>query len=44
VGSFIICTHHWVSLSDQIKQNEVGRECGMHGKGENIIQGFGGKV
>jgi hypothetical protein len=28
----------------QVKANEVGRECGTHGKGEKSVQGFGGKA
>jgi hypothetical protein len=28
----------------QIKANEVGRACGTHGRGEKIVQGFGGKA
>jgi hypothetical protein len=36
--SFIICTH-----PDQVKSNEVGRTCSMHGRGQNSVQGFGGK-
>jgi hypothetical protein len=39
--SFIIYIHHW---TDQIKQNEVGRACGMRGIGEKISQDFGGKA
>jgi hypothetical protein len=30
--------------SSQVKANEVGRACGMHGKGEKSVQGFGGKA
>jgi hypothetical protein len=28
----------------QVKANEVGRACGMHGRGEKSAQGFGGKA
>jgi hypothetical protein len=28
----------------QIKENEVGRACGMCGRGEKRVQGFGGKA
>jgi hypothetical protein len=28
----------------QVKVNEVGRACSMHGRGENSVQGFGGKA
>jgi hypothetical protein len=28
----------------QVKANEVGRACGMHGRGEKSVQGFGGKA
>jgi hypothetical protein len=27
----------------KIKANEVGGACGTHGRGENSVQGFGGK-
>jgi hypothetical protein len=29
--------------SDLVVVNEVGRACGTHGRGENSVQGFGGK-
>jgi hypothetical protein len=29
---------------DQVKTNEVGRACGMHGRGEKSVQGFGVKA
>jgi hypothetical protein len=32
-----------VSVADQISGNEVGRACGMHGRGQKSVQGFGGK-
>jgi hypothetical protein len=39
VRNFIICT-----LADQVKVNEVGWPCGTHGRGEKIVQGFGGEA
>jgi hypothetical protein len=30
--------------ADQIKEDEVGRACGMHGRGEKIVKGFDGKA
>jgi hypothetical protein len=33
-----------VVVADQIKENEVGRACGMHGRGEECVQGFDGKA
>jgi hypothetical protein len=27
-----------------MKENEVGRACGTHGRGEKLVQGFGGKA
>jgi hypothetical protein len=27
-----------------MKENEVGEACGMHGRGEKRVQGFGGKA
>jgi hypothetical protein len=27
-----------------MKENEVGRACSMHGRGEKSVQGFGGKA
>jgi hypothetical protein len=30
--------------ADQIKENEVGRACGTHGRGEKRVQGLGGKA
>jgi hypothetical protein len=37
MGSFIICTHHRISVgkwANKIKENEVGVACGTHGRGE----------
>jgi hypothetical protein len=44
--NFIVCTHPQISLgkSSQVKANEVGRSCGMHGRGQKSVQGFGGKA
>jgi hypothetical protein len=28
----------------QVKANEVGEACDMHGRGEKSVQGFGGKA
>jgi hypothetical protein len=33
-----------ISLGNQVKANEVGGACGTHWRGENIVQGFGGKA
>jgi hypothetical protein len=33
-----------VTFKNQIKENEVGRACGTHGREEKTIQGFGGKA
>jgi hypothetical protein len=30
--------------ADQVKANEVGRDCGTHGRGEKSVQDFGGKA
>jgi hypothetical protein len=30
--------------SSHVKAIEVGGACGTHGRGENIVQGFGGKM
>jgi hypothetical protein len=40
-------TRPWPPLQislDQIKENEVGRACGTHGRGEKSVQGSGGEV
>jgi hypothetical protein len=29
--------------ADQIKESEVGRACGTHGRGEKRVRGFGGR-
>jgi hypothetical protein len=31
-------------IISQVKANDVGRACSMHGRGEKSIQGFGGKA
>jgi hypothetical protein len=28
----------------RVKANEVGEACGTHGRGQKIVQGFGGKA
>jgi hypothetical protein len=33
-----------ISRQIKIKENEVGRACGTHGRGEKSVQGFGGKA
>jgi hypothetical protein len=44
VRSFIIGTYLRIALAYQIKTNEVGRACGNCGRGEDSVQGFGGKA
>jgi hypothetical protein len=39
---FVIITRYY--QADQIKENEVGKACGTHGRGEKLVQGFGGKA
>jgi hypothetical protein len=34
--NFIICTHP--QISDQVKEDEMGRECGTHGTGEKMYK------
>jgi hypothetical protein len=36
--------HNLYSSADQVKENEVCRACGTHGRGQKSIQGFGGKA
>jgi hypothetical protein len=36
--------HNLYSSPDKIKENEVGRACGTHGRGEKSVQGLGGKT
>jgi hypothetical protein len=40
--------HNLYSSPDIVRQikseNEVGRACGTHGRGEKRVQGFGGKA
>jgi hypothetical protein len=43
MGSFIIGTHHQI-LGKSIKENEVGRVCGIHGSEEKRVQGVDGKA
>jgi hypothetical protein len=44
--NFRISTHPQILLgkSNQVKKNEVGRVCGMHGRGQKSVQTFGGKA
>jgi hypothetical protein len=44
VGSFITCTYHQLLLGSQLRENEVGRTCGVHWREERRVQGFGGKA
>jgi hypothetical protein len=41
--SFIFCTDPQILLGRSIKENEVGRTCGTRWRGEESVQGFGGK-
>jgi hypothetical protein len=34
--SFIFCDHPQISLSDYVKENEVGAACGKIGRGEKL--------
>jgi hypothetical protein len=36
--------HSVYSSPDEIKENEVDGVCGMHGRGEKRVQGFGEKA
>jgi hypothetical protein len=36
--------HNGELQADKIKENEVGRTCGTHWRGEKRVQGFGGKA
>jgi hypothetical protein len=31
-------------ISNKVKANEVGGTCGTHEKGEEVVEGFGGKA
>jgi hypothetical protein len=39
-----LCSSPDIIRQIKIKENEVGRSCGTHGRGENRVQGFGGKA
>jgi hypothetical protein len=41
--NFIICTHPQILLS-RSNQDEMVSANGMHGRGEESVQGFGGKA
>jgi hypothetical protein len=30
--------------ADQVKEDEVGGTCGTHGRGQESVEGFGGKA
>jgi hypothetical protein len=36
---FVVITRYW---ADEIKENEVGGACGMHGREDECVQGYGG--
>jgi hypothetical protein len=40
----MICTAHQYYSGDKIKKNEMGRSCGMYGRQEKVIWGFGGET
>jgi hypothetical protein len=42
IRSFMIRTAHKIFLGDQIKDNGMGRACGMYGGETKRIQGFSG--
>jgi hypothetical protein len=44
VRSFIICIHPKNYWAAQIKENRVGWKCGKHGRGEESVEGSGGKA
>jgi hypothetical protein len=37
-------TAFWIKLSEQAQENELGGPSGSHGRGEESVQGFGGKA
>jgi hypothetical protein len=41
--SFITCMLHHILSGDQVKEDEMGGACSMHGRCEKCIQNFGGK-
>jgi hypothetical protein len=41
-GLILNGTHQLLAYA--VKANEVGGTCGMHGRGEKSVQGFGGKA
>ena len=40
----MLCTTHKMLSDDQIKRNEMGGACGMYGRQERCIQGYGGEI
>jgi hypothetical protein len=38
-----LCSSPNISWQIKIKENEVGGTCGTHGRGQESVQGFGGK-
>jgi hypothetical protein len=40
-SGIIICTHPQISLSREVKANEVGGACGTHGRSESVQDFFG---
>ena len=38
------CTPHQINSGDLIKENEMGRPCGMYGGLKKCIQGFDGET
>jgi hypothetical protein len=44
VSSFIFYTPAQIFYADQVKENEVDRTCGTHGRGEEGVQGLDGKA
>jgi hypothetical protein len=39
---FVLITRYY--QADQVRENELGRACGTHGRGEKRVQDFGGKA
>jgi hypothetical protein len=42
--SFVTYTLHRILLGDQIKKDEIGRTCSMHGRDEECTQYFSWKT
>jgi hypothetical protein len=43
-GLHILYSSPDIILADKIRENEVGGTYGMHGRGEESVEGFGGKA